>query len=110
MIDPTHLTALHSLDFGSVYSADGREHPLTAFTPVYQMEDSGAVSSDVQAPLPSSSSGASTTTPGGTLTPANYWPDWLTPKVPTHIGARVVVGLIAIGIILIVALRLTLRD
>lgn len=105
MIDPLHLTALHSLDFGSVYSADGREHPITAFTPVFQMEDSGAVSSDVQPPLPSS--GSSTTTPGGTLTPVNYWPDWLTPKVPEHIGARVIVGIIAIGLIFIVAFRLT---
>lgn len=98
MTDPLHLTALHSLDFGSVYSADGREHPVTAFTPVFQMEDSGAVSSDVQPPLPSS---------GSSTTPVNYWPDWLTPKVPEHIGARVIVGIIAIGLIFIVAFRLT---
>lgn len=32
--DPTHQTALFSLDFGDVMSADGRAHPLTALTPM----------------------------------------------------------------------------
>lgn len=106
--DPLNLTSLHSLDFGSVYSPDGREHPITALTTVYPMY-SDAGPSDVQPPLPSS--GSSTTTPGGTIVPIS-WPDWKSflPSLPPHFGARLVVGLVAIGIILIVAARLTLRD
>jgi hypothetical protein len=31
-VDPTRTTALESLDFGSVYTPDGREHSVTALT------------------------------------------------------------------------------
>ena len=37
MIDPTHLVAVQSLDFGSVYTSDGREHPLTGLSGIQQL-------------------------------------------------------------------------
>lgn len=98
MLDPTFTTSLHFSDFGSVYSADGREHPVTAMTPVYSVNDSERV------PVTNAPAGAVTTP----MVPVG-WPDWLKPDFlkDQHIGARFVVGVVAVGLILVVALRIT---
>lgn len=101
MLNPMDLTALHSLDFGNVYSLDGREHPVTATTPVYAVDVPPLTSPDTVG-VNSSPSGPTGTTAGGTLTQASF--GW--PSLPSHIGARTVVGILAVGILLIVVFRL----
>lgn len=94
-MDPLHTTALESLDFGDVLSPDGRAHPVTANTAVYPIIDPGtAQQPTVTAPA---------SNPVGTVG------SWLTTSFFTdnHIGARAVVGILAIGILLIVVFRLT---
>lgn len=95
LYDPTSTVALQSLDFGNVYSADGREHQVTALTPV--------VAVDVPGVLAGSSTSSTPTIPAG-FSAGDLW-DTLTGKY--HIGARLVIGVVAIGLILIVAFRLT---
>lgn len=92
MLDPLHTTALESLDFGDVLSPDGRAHPVTANTTVYPV-DPGVTQ---QPTTPASN-------PVGTVG------SWAISQLFTdnHIGARAVVGILAIGILLIVVFRLT---
>jgi hypothetical protein len=100
--DPTFYTALHSLDFGSVQSPDGRDHYLDANTPV----------SVISAPIPDVVGAGSLAPPVGSFIPNPY--DVTGVKqgapfftIPKHFGARVAVGVLAIGILLVVVLRLT---
>lgn len=104
----SHTTALHSLDFGDVYSSDGRAHPITALIPVEIREEpatvnvsptvvpAGSASSPQVAPPPADPS-AILTGIGGAIADKVF---------PQHIGARLVVGVIAVGIILLVVWRL----
>jgi len=104
----THTTALHSLDFGDMYSPDGRAHPITALIPIELREvppvanvsptvvGPDAVTSPQVAPPPANSS-AILTSVGGAI---------VDKLLPQHIGARLVVGIIAVGIILLVVWRL----
>lgn len=99
--DPTFYTALHSLDFGSVQSPDGRDHFLDANTPV----------SVISAPIPDVV-GSASLTPTGSLIPDPYAVTGVAKgasffTVPPHFGARVAVGVLAIGILLVVVLRIT---
>jgi hypothetical protein len=108
MLDPTHTIGLQSLDFGSVYSSDGREHPLLALTPVFRQDSSQLATSQ-----PTSTSGtdpASTAlgvVSGALPSPGSIASSFL-PSLPPHFGARVAVGVIAIAILLIVVARLIL--
>jgi hypothetical protein len=96
--DPTFYTALHSLDFGSVQSPDGRDHYLDANTPV----------SVVAAPIPDVVSAASVIPSPYDVTGVTSGSSFLSPLFSAkHIGARVAVGVLAIGLLLVVAFRLT---
>jgi len=99
--DPTFYTALHSLDFGSVQSPDGRDHYLDANTPV----------SVVAAPIPDIVSAGSIIPPVGSLLPDPYAVTGVTKGAPflnvPHLGARVAVGVLAVGLLLVVAFRIT---
>lgn len=92
-----------------MFSSDGREHPITGLTPIaidipsFDLPDAGA---QVAAQTPSAG-GTSVVNAGGTLTQPSSWLSWLLPSPPQHFAVRAVVGVIAIGIVLIVALRLT---
>lgn len=99
-IDPTHLTALHSLDLGSIYSDDGREHPITGFTPVY-FEPADAT--DVpQVALPTATTaGATVQTPGGTLQPLSFSIPFLDSLVSKGKNALVRLVLIILAILII---------
>lgn len=83
--DPLNFTALESLDFGEVYTPDGRAHPFDANTPV-------------NVSYVSSPGG-----PGGATPLTALFPSL---AVPQHFGARLAVGVLAIGVLLIVAFRL----
>lgn len=86
-------------DLGSVFTPDGREHQVAGHTPV--------VFSSVHDSLRESPPEAVAT--AALAAPAIGWPDWATPDFlkEKHIGTRLVVGIVAIGLILIAALRLT---
>lgn len=87
-----HQTALLSTDFGSVYSKDGREHPVTSLIPVkLDAETVTQAASNVKQNLQQAGFGLPSLNPF---------------KLPEHFGARAVVGIIAIGIILLVVWRL----
>lgn len=93
---------LQSLDLGDIHSPDGRAHPLTALTPVVVTESAPVV--DVH---PTTVSGGAST--GPSYTPAGLsLPGVLSPSswLPEHAGARLAVGLLALGLLLIVAARL----
>lgn len=92
MLDPLHTTALESLDFGDVLSPDGRAHPMTANTSIYPVDPVSATPVD-----PGTQSGAQAVLAGETLFGLFK---------TQHIAARTVVGLVAIGILLIVVVRL----
>jgi hypothetical protein len=109
MIDPTATTALHSLDFGSVYTPDGREHPVTAFTlPFFanlpslggnQPSNSQPTSSNpVDPPSTYPATGPNAPTNAGFHIPGLSWPE--------HFGTRVVVGLVGLIVLTIVVVRL----
>lgn len=109
MIDPTATTALHSFDFGSVYTPDGREHPITSFSLPF------LANLPTFAPQPSNSQPSSsdpvdppTTYPAtGPNTPAqnaSFNIPFL--SAPSHFGARLVVGLVGIVVLAIVVARL----
>lgn len=85
-----HQTALQSFDLGSVYSKDGRDHPVTSLIPVRL--DAETVTQAAGAAREAVAQNA-----GMFSNPF---------KLPEHAGARAVVGLIAIGIILLVVWRL----
>lgn len=97
-LDPTHFTALHSTDAGSVFSADGREHPVTALTPVVVTTETGA---PVGSPPVDHR-------PWNPLDPSTWYQGGVpgVPGLPSHFGVRFVVGLVAIGILFIVVFRL----
>ncbi len=102
--DETFFVALHSLDLGDIHSPDGRAHPLTAMTPVSVVEhasDAGAGTVEI----------APTVLPAGTATGPSFMPSLpsLNPKdwIPQHFGARLAVGVVAVGLLLIVAWRLS---
>jgi hypothetical protein len=119
-INPLHTTAMHFFDFGDIESPDGRSHPLTADTAV-RLVTSGddcsqyAVGSiawqrcQVQKQVAAGIAGSSAPSQGG----SGPTPDpssgggilgGLTGK---HTPARIAISVLAIGILLIVALRLT---
>lgn len=79
-INPLDTTAMHFFDAGDVQSDDGRSHPVTAMTPVSLIPGTPSL---LPVSLPS---------PSG--------------LIPKHLGARLAVGVLAIGILLIVAFRL----
>lgn len=122
LIDPTQWVGLASADFGDVFSADGRAHPVTALTPLSLISkgfDDGAQPAQTD---PSQGTdpmtGASTAAGIGAalppvsgvagsidLNPLHHLGPF---SVPAHFGARFVIGVIAVGLVLIVAFRLTL--
>lgn len=100
--DPNRPLGFEFADFGSIYTADGREHPLGGQTPV-------AVDDSVrQSPMT-----PTTTTPAATVVSVSDWPKWLkdllTPDFleGQHVLARLVIVLLAIGMIFIAVMRLT---
>jgi hypothetical protein len=88
-VNPLHTTAMHFFDLGDVESPDGRAHPVTATTPVSLVASTQPTASTQDATMQSASFASS-----------------LLPSMPKHFGARVAVGVLAIGILLIVAFRL----
>ena len=94
-LDPLNTTALESLDFGSVYSPDGREHPVNAQTPVATTEAASPAAQVSTNPLPG-------------------WMQWLawllgdshTPS-PEFAMFRLIAIVVGIGLVFIVAFRLT---
>lgn len=110
-LDPTFFTALHSLDFGEVQSPDGRSHPVDAMTPI----DIVAATPVVQ-PVNATSGSAvgsppSTEDPGVIATAKQVATDaienYLGIGKAQHRVARIVLSVVAIGIIIVVAVRLT---
>jgi len=118
-INPLHTTALHFFDFGDVESPDGRSHPLTIDTAVsFAKSDDcsqftvGSIAwqrCQVQKQIAAGIAGSSAPSQGG----SGPTPDpssgggilgGLTGK---NTPARIAIGVLAIGILLIVALRLT---
>lgn len=97
-LGPVSDTALHSLDFGEVLSPDGRAHPLDALTPitVYTAPAAGPTAPVSGTTGPGNASG---TTLAGFGLPS-------LPSFPSHFGARFVVGVVGVGLVLIVAWRL----
>lgn len=107
--DPTSQGLIPYFDFGSVYSPDGREHPVTGQTPVYATQTSAVATPPI--------SGQGQGTPMQNV--ALGFPDlggkikeWLTPDFmkwwkKQHFGARAIALVIAIFLILIAAFRLT---
>jgi hypothetical protein len=98
VFDPTFYTALHSLDFGSVQSPDGRDHYLDANTPVSVVNspipdvvDAGNIIPSLKIPSPFDVTGVKPNTS----------------FIPAHFGARAAVGVLAIGLLIVVAFRLT---
>lgn len=96
---------LHSLDLGDINSPDGRAHPLTAMTPVVAMPCStcdGSWLSNSNAPAQFVDN-ANTHASSGFTNPFNF----SLPSLPSHFGARMAIGVLALGLLLIVAFRLT---
>lgn len=85
-----HQTALQSFDLGSVYSKDGRDHPVTSLIPVRLDAET----------VQTAAAGVKEAVAQNAGMFSNPF------KLPEHAGARAVVGLIAIGIILIIVWRL----
>lgn len=104
-LDPTFTTALESFDFGSVFSPDGRDHPMTATTPVNVVPSDPGMT-PVQGPgsLPASPLPG---VPGGEIISGLAAAGTSLTMSVRHLGARVVVGVIGIGLLLIVGWRLT---
>lgn len=98
-LDPTHFTALHSLDVDAIQTADGRDHQLDAHTPVHfsWVLDSVPDTSGVT-PTPA----ASTALP----TSSQHWWDSLLPDVPQHLGARVVVVIVGLLVLAVAVFKL----
>lgn len=103
MLDPTWLTSRYLADFGSVYTPDGREHPVTATTPAYFTQRDSVREAP---PLPPESPVAQSVQSQNV---ALGWPTWLTPDFleGKHLAARAVVIVLAVALIIIVAFRLT---
>lgn len=107
-VDPTHTTALEFSDFGSYYTPDGREHPITGQTPLAPLPTIGEAVSAARA---GAAAGAAAVSTSAAASPSDFgdklW-EWLKSKlIPEHLKARAVVGFIAVVLILIVAFRLT---
>lgn len=98
-VDPTNLTALHSLDFGNVYSPDGREHPILGLTPV-----SFGSPLDPQPTEPATPSVVDT--PFSNVSMSDIWDFFSGVGKDHHIIARLVVGFIAMVLVIVVAIRL----
>lgn len=99
-LDPTWTVGLMSSDLGNVYSSDGREHPVLGLTPVYP------------ATLPTAPASIDTGTQPSTVSNASFGVGDLWATITgffsaRHVGARVVVAVVGIGLVFIVALRLT---
>lgn len=126
-MDPTFFTSMQSLDLGSVYTPDGREHPITALTPMYSISSPSDVAGVSLPADPGNGTSSQSGTPG--LPGSSTVDGWLnkifgtTPQDPMgigngavaavasgHYGARFAVGILAIGILLIVVARLTLTE
>jgi hypothetical protein len=123
-INPLHTTAMHFFDFGDIESPDGRSHPLTADTAV-RLVTSGddcsqyAVGSiawqrcQVQKQVTAGIAGSSAPSQGGSgPTPDPSSGGGIVDKITQaatgkHTPARIAISVLAIGILLIVALRLT---
>lgn len=109
-IDPTAMTALHSFDFGSVYSPDGREHPVTSYSLPFlaNLPNVGAAQPSNSQPSSSDPVDPPSTYPAtGPNTPAQN-ASFSIPffHAPSHFGARLVVVLVGIVILAIVVARL----
>lgn len=109
MIDPTATTAVHSFDFGSLYTPDGREHPVTAFTlpflaglPSPFSEPSNSQPSSSNPVDPPSTYPAT----GPNVSNASFGLGLPSLSMPSHFGTRVVVGLVGIIVLAIVVARL----
>jgi len=110
LTDPTQITALQSLDFGSVYSSDGREHPLTGVTPVYvSSPDVNPTADPTMVNTTGTIAPASGSTPSVGSSVVSSVVSSLVPSLPPHFGARAIVAVVAIGILLIVVARLVLK-
>lgn len=118
MINPTNFTALQSLDFGSVYTPDGREHPVTAFSLPFLANLTNPANSQptssyaIDPPTTYPATGVNVPAQGSatsqaTLSNANFDLGGMVAKfTPAHFGARLVVGIVAIIILAIVVVRL----
>lgn len=98
-VDPMQTTALHFLDFGSWYSPDGREHPITGLTPI--------APDTIAAPT---ATVAATTTANAASNTSDGIVDKLLDKLlgkAKNIGGRLAIGALAVLLIVVVAFRLT---
>lgn len=112
-LNPESYTALQSLDFGSVYTPDGREHPVTAFSLPFlanltnpsNSQPSSSYAIDPPSTYPAT--GVNVPQQGSATTQASFDVGGMISKyTPKHLGARFVVGLVALIILTIVLVRL----
>ena len=102
-VDPTHTTALEFADFGSYYTPDGREHPITGQTPLAPLPTINEAVSTARAGAAAGAAAVAMSGPGD-------WVDKFFEKLkeklmPSHLKARVIVGAIAVVVILLAAFR-----
>lgn len=102
MIGPSSDLALHFLDLGSVYTPDGREHPVTSLSLPFL---ANLTNPSMSQPSSSNPNDPPSTYPatGQTSQAAFSLPSL---SFPSHIGARLVVIVVALIILAIVVARL----
>lgn len=108
--DPTQTTSLEFSDFGSWYSPDGREHPITGQTTVSALPPLSSVAAAVASGSSTAQQQQQSTPASNTSSSDDGFIDKLLGKLfdklaPQHIKARLVVGIIAVILLLIVAAR-----
>jgi len=103
-VPPEWITAVHSIDLGSVYTPDGREHPVIGPTiPFLANLSQPTSSSPVDPPTTYPATGPNTPSIGSQFTLANFLG---VPQAPSHLGARLVVTIAGLIILTVVLVRL----
>jgi len=102
-VDPTFTTALQSLDMGSVYSADGREHPVLGVTPISIMTQPTSTTTVDQSTV---SPATGPNTPGSSQFASFDISSLWGFAQNKHIGARFVIGVLALIIFAIAISRI----
>ena len=106
--DPTTTVDYEFADFGSIYSPDGREYPLTGQATFSALRPLLSVSPQPQTINQQAQQQAGKAETDGTPAWVQKILDKLFDKIiPKHIGARLIVGTIAVVLLVVVAVRLT---
>lgn len=113
--NPASQVALQTIDLGSLQDSSGRTYFLSPHTPIAPVNGNGGIriSYDPTTGAPvvfpdnnTAVAGISTPAANASNPITTAW-NLLTNPLPEHIGSRLLVGILAIGILLIVAFRLT---